>query len=67
LVAGSALLLGAAVGYYAKIPQRLIAAIMAFGAGVLISALAFEQAHDFAGLITVGGFLVAFILSKLGG
>lgn len=42
LVGGSALLLGSAVGYYAKIPQRAIAAIMAFGAGVLISALSFE-------------------------
>lgn len=42
LLAGSALLLGAGIGYYAKIPQRIIAAIMAFGAGVLISALAFE-------------------------
>jgi zinc transporter, ZIP family len=41
-VAGSALLLGALIGYYAKIPQRLIAAVMAFGSGVLISALAFE-------------------------
>ncbi|GAB1542898.1 hypothetical protein NUACC21_55720 [Scytonema sp. NUACC21] len=42
LVGGSALLLGSAVGYYAKIPQKAIAAIMSFGAGVLISALAFE-------------------------
>ncbi|HEY9605515.1 MAG TPA: hypothetical protein V6C85_28175 [Allocoleopsis sp.] len=42
LVGGSALLLGAACGYFARIPQRMIAAIMAFGAGVLISALAFE-------------------------
>lgn len=42
LVGGSALLMGAAVGYFAKIPQRAIAAIMAFGAGVLISALSFE-------------------------
>jgi zinc transporter, ZIP family len=42
LVAGSALLLGVGIGYYAKIPQRIIAGIMAFGAGVLISALAFE-------------------------
>ncbi|HEX2963941.1 MAG TPA: hypothetical protein VHO43_19230 [Ignavibacteriales bacterium] len=42
LVAGSALLLGAAVGYFAHASQRLIAAIMAFGSGVLISALAFE-------------------------
>lgn len=42
LVGGSALLLGAAFGYFLHISQRLIAAIMAFGAGVLISALAFE-------------------------
>jgi ZIP family zinc transporter len=42
LLAGSALLLGAAVGYFAKLPQRLIAAIMAFGGGTLISALSFD-------------------------
>lgn len=42
LVGGSALLLGAALGYCVKIPQRVVAAIMAFGAGVLISALSFE-------------------------
>lgn len=42
LVGGSALLVGAAVGYFLRIPQRAIAAVMAFGAGVLISALAFE-------------------------
>ncbi|MFB2920941.1 MULTISPECIES: ZIP family metal transporter [Aerosakkonema] len=42
LVSGSALIVGAAIGYYAKIPQRAIAAVMAFGAGVLISALSFE-------------------------
>jgi ZIP family zinc transporter len=42
LVAGSALLLGAAIGYFARVPQRLIAGIMAFGGGVLISALSFD-------------------------
>jgi len=42
LVAGSALLVGAAAGYFARIPQRLIAGITAFGSGVLISALSFE-------------------------
>lgn len=42
LVGGSALLIGAAIGYFAKVPQRVVAAIMAFGAGVLISALSFE-------------------------
>jgi ZIP family zinc transporter len=42
LLAGSALLLGAAVGYGARLPVRLIAGIMAFGAGVLISTLSFD-------------------------
>lgn len=42
LVGGSALLVGAVLGYFVRIPQRAIAAIMAFGAGVLISALSFE-------------------------
>jgi len=42
LVGGSALLLGAAVAFLVKLPQRLIAAIMAIGSGVLISAVAFD-------------------------
>lgn len=42
LVAGAALLIGAAFGYFLRVPQRLVAAIMAFGSGVLISALSFE-------------------------
>ena len=46
LVAGSALLVGAAIGYLAALPQRLIAAVMAFGAGVLISALAFDLMNE---------------------
>ncbi len=46
LVGGWALLLGAAVGYFVSIPQRAIATIMAFGAGVLISALSFEPIDE---------------------
>ncbi len=42
LVAGSANFLGAGLAYLFRVPQRLIAAIMAFGSGVLISALSFE-------------------------
>lgn len=41
-LSGSALLIGALVGYYLRVPSRVIAAIMAFGSGVLISALSFE-------------------------
>lgn len=28
---------------------------------------AYEEAHDFIGIITVVGFLAAFLLSKMGG
>jgi zinc transporter, ZIP family len=42
LLSGSALVLGALIGYFIKLPQRAIAAVMAFGAGVLISALSFD-------------------------
>jgi ZIP family zinc transporter len=42
LLAGSALVIGAALAWFVPIPQRLIAAVMAFGSGVLISALSFE-------------------------
>jgi zinc transporter, ZIP family len=40
---GSALLLGLVTCYYNQIPQRSIAAIVVFGAEVLISALLFES------------------------
>jgi ZIP family zinc transporter len=42
LLAGSALLIGSAIGYYAHIHPRVIAGVMAFGSGVLISALSFQ-------------------------
>lgn len=41
-VAGAALIVGAAIGWYCDIGQRFIAGIMAYGSGVLISALSFE-------------------------
>lgn len=42
LLGGSALLIGAAIAYVVELPQRVVAAVMAIGAGVLISAVAFE-------------------------
>ena len=41
-LAASALLIGAVIGYLVDLPARLIAGIMAFGSGVLVSALAFD-------------------------
>src|SRR4051794_23630350 len=42
LFGGSALVLGAVVAYFVSLPQRGVAAIMSIGAGVLISAVAFD-------------------------
>ncbi|QRM47233.1 ZIP family zinc transporter [Rhizobium sp. BG4] len=42
LVGGSALIIGAVIPFLANLPQRIIAAVMAIGSGVLISAVAFE-------------------------
>jgi zinc transporter, ZIP family len=53
LIAGSALLLGAAVGDLVHLGKRTIAYIMAFGSGVLISALSFDL---MAGAYRRGGF-----------
>nr|BFF27276.1 hypothetical protein GCM10025732_52410 [Glycomyces mayteni] len=46
LLAGGALVAGALFGYLVRVPQPVIAAIMAFGSGVLISAVAFDLIAD---------------------
>lgn len=63
LVSGSALLLGAALGYFTRVPQRLIAAIMAFGSGVLIATLSVELMEE---AYKTGGFW-ATALGFMGG
>ncbi|MHA6622430.1 ZIP family metal transporter [Pseudonocardia sp. DLS-67] len=66
LVAGGALVLGAAVAWWAPVPPKVVAGIMAFGAGVLISALAFELVADAAErggpTATVVGFLAGAVV-----
>ncbi|MFK4804270.1 ZIP family metal transporter [Microbacterium sp. ZW CA_36] len=65
-IGGGTLLVGAAVAWFVDIPQRLVAGIMALGAGVLISTLAFElveEAAEDGGLVpTTVGFLGGAIL-----
>lgn len=68
-VSGSALLLGAAVGYFRNVSATAIAIIMAFGSGVLISALSFElmeEAYKGGGFgATAGGFLAGAMIYTL--
>jgi len=62
-VGGTSLLIGALIGLYVGVPQRVIAIIAAAGAGVLVSSVAFElveEAHR------MGGFSAASIGILLG-
>ena len=70
LISGLAALIGYSV--FSRFSAETIAATTAVAAGAILAMLAdtmipeaFEEAHEFAGLITVVGFLVAFILTKL--
>jgi ZIP family zinc transporter len=70
LVGGAALVAGAAVALAAPIGQRTIGLVMAFGAGVLISALAFEladEAFERGGTGALAGGLAAGALAFFGG
>lgn len=62
LVAASGLLAGAVVGLLAKPAHRVVAAVMAFGSGTLLSAVAFDlakEAFHHGGPLTVAvGFLL---------
>jgi ZIP family zinc transporter len=66
LLSGSALLIGALAAWFVPMSRRVVAAIMAFGAGVLISALSFElmdEAWDRGGFWPVaGGFFAGAAL-----
>ncbi|MGH3387164.1 MAG: ZIP family metal transporter, partial [Nocardioidaceae bacterium] len=45
-VGASSLLVGAAIGVLAPIPERLVGLVLGFGAGTLISAVAFELTEE---------------------
>ena len=71
VVSGVASLFGYAA--FRGFSDDVIAATTAVAAGAILAVLsdtmipeAFQSAHDFAGLITVAGFLAAFVLTKVG-
>ncbi|RBY96907.1 ZIP family zinc transporter [Blastococcus sp. TF02-8] len=68
LLGGGALVFGALVAWFLRVPQVVIASVMAFGSGVLISAVAFdlmEEAADTGGLLPAavgfGGGAAAYL------
>ena len=65
-VGGAALLIGAIIGLRVAVPERVVGAIMAFGAGVLISAVSFDltgEAYATGGADAAAGGLAAGALT----
>ncbi len=69
-LAGSSLLIGAALGWFLKLSSRSISSVMAFGSGVLVSALCFElmdEAFQRGGYFSSGmGFVIGVALYTTG-
>lgn len=69
LLSGSALIIGAAAGYFLKLSPRFIALVMAYGSGVLISVLSFDlmdEAYLMGGFdAAAAGFLAGAVIYTL--
>lgn len=66
LAAASTLLVGAIIAWFVRVPRVVTLGVMAFGAGVLISTLAYslvEEANESGGILpTIAGFLAGAVL-----
>jgi len=63
LLGGGALVIGALIAWFLRVPDGVVAGVMAFGSGVLISAIAFDLMEE---AVQTGG-LTATALGFLGG
>jgi ZIP family zinc transporter len=64
-VGGAALLIGALAGIYLSASLRVIGLVMAFGSGVLISALTFELMEEAAGLAGTSSAILGLFAGSL--
>jgi len=66
LLSGLSLVVGSLVAWFVRVPRELVALVMAFGAGVLISALAFDlvdEATSSGGFVpTISGFVAGAVI-----
>ena len=65
LLAGGALVVGALIAWFVPVSRRVVAGVMAFGAGVLISALAFDLVDEAEKTGGLGPTLVGFLAGAL--
>ena len=58
LLAASSLVIGALLAFWIKLPIKVIGLIMAFGAGVLISAVAFDLVEESSSIAEGSGWAI---------
>ncbi|MGY1811336.1 ZIP family metal transporter [Blastococcus sp. SYSU D00820] len=61
LLGGGALVLGALVAWFVRVPPAVIATVMAFGSGVLVSAVAFDLVQEAADTGGLGATAIGFL------
>lgn len=61
LLAGGALVVGAVVAWFVPVSHQVVASVMAFGAGVLISALSFDLVDEAERTGGLGGTMAGFL------
>ncbi len=66
LVGGAALVLGAGIAWFVRVPPLVVATVMAFGAGVLISALAFDLVDEAETRGGLGSTIAGFVIGAVG-
>jgi ZIP family zinc transporter len=65
MLASSGLLVGALIGILATPPRRLVAAVTAFGSGVLVSALSFDLMGEAFALGSPAFVIIGFLVGAL--
>src|SRR3954464_4054297 len=61
LLGGAALVIGAGIAWFVRVPKGVIASVMAFGSGVLISAVAFDLMQEAADTGGLGPAAIGFV------
>ena len=61
LLGGGALVVGALIAWLTPVPPKVVASVMAFGSGVLISAVAFDLVEEAVAALAQDGHTAEFI------
>jgi ZIP family zinc transporter len=65
LLSGAGLLVGAAISYFVPLSHSVISSVMEFGAGVLLSVIAFQLMNEAAEHVSLISAIASFLVGAL--